>query len=143
MRKYNIDANLVRATEHLYDDALSQLQINGCTGDWFRTTSGVRQGFLLSPSLFNIYLERIMPDALEELDGKTSIGGRTIINLRFTDDIASVEEEQELEALVQNLDKTCTRYKMEINDIQRKIMVKGQTPGTGTTFKYLRAFVSD
>ena len=87
-------------------------------------------------------------DTLEELDGKASIGGRTIANLRFTDGIASVEEEQELETLVENLDKTCTRYKMEINAdknnaTQRKIKVKRQKLGTGTTFKYLRAFVSD
>ena len=54
-------------------------------------------------------------DTLGELDGKASIGERTIANLRFTDGIASVEEQQELEALVENLDKTCTRYKMEIN----------------------------
>ena len=40
---------------------------------------------------------------------KVSIGDRNIINLRF----ALVEEEQELEALVESLDKTCTRYKME------------------------------
>ena len=77
-------------------------------------------------------------DTLEELDGKASIGGRTSANLRFTDDIASVEEEHELEALVENLDKTCTRYKLEINadknnDTQRKIKVKGQKLGTGTT----------
>ena len=87
-------------------------------------------------------------DTLEELDGKASRGGRTITNLRFIDDIASVEEEQELEALVENLDKTCTRYKMEINadknnDTQRNIKVKGQKLGTGTTSKYLKAFVSD
>ena len=29
------------------------------------------------------------------------------------------------------------------NDTQRKIKVKGQKLGTGTIFKYLRAFVSD
>ena len=125
-RKNNVNANLVRATEHLYDDALSAVQINGSTGEWFRTTGGVRQGFLLSPSLFNIYLERIMPGALEELVGKASIGGRTITNLRFTDGIASLEEEQELEALVENLDKTCTRYKMEIN-ADKKMTSKGRT----------------
>ena len=126
MRKKNITANLVRATEHLYDDALSALQIYGRTGEWFRTTDGVRQGFLLSPSLFNIFLERIMPDALEELDGKASIDGRTITSLWFTDDIASVEEEQELEALVENLDKTCTRYKMEIN-VDKKMTSRGRS----------------
>ena len=57
-----------------------------------------------------------MPDALEEHDGKVSIGGRNITNLRFADDIhALAEEEQELEALVESLDKTCSRYKMEIS----------------------------
>ena len=60
-----------------------------------------RQGCLLSPTLFNIFLERIMSDALEEHDGKVRIGGRIITNLRFADDIdALAEEEQELEALV-------------------------------------------
>ena len=53
-----------------------------------------------------------MPDALEERDGKVSIGGRNITNLRFADDIdALAEEEQELEALEERLDKTCTRIR--------------------------------
>ena len=110
MRKYNISANLVRIIEQLYDKATSAVQMNGSIGEWFRTTVGVRQGCLLSPILFNIFLERIMSDALEERVGKVCIGGRNITNLRFADDIyALAEEEQELEALVESLDKTCTR----------------------------------
>ena len=147
MRKYNISSNLVRTIEQLYDKATSAVQMNGSIGEWFRTTVGVRQGCLLSPTLFNIFLERIMSDALEEHDGKFSIGGRNITNL--------AEEEQELEALVESLDKTCTRYKMEIsaektklmtnsaNGIQREIKVKGQKLGTVNSFKYLGAVVSN
>ena len=57
--------------------------------------------------------------------------------------------------LVEGLDKTCTRYKMEIsaektklmtnsdNGIQREIKVKGQKLGTVTSSKYLGAVVSD
>ena len=155
MRKYSISANLVRTIEQLYDKATSAVQINCSTGEWFRTTVGVRQGCLLSPILFNIFLERIMSDALEESDGEFSIGGRNITNLRFADDIdALAKEERELEALVESLDKTCTRYKMEIsgektklmtnnaNGIQREIKVKGQKLGTVTSFKYLGAVVS-
>ena len=102
MRKYNISANLVCTIEQLYDKATSAVQMNGSTGEWFRTTVGVRQGCLFfSPTLFNIFLERMMSDALEEHDGKVSIGDRNITNLRFADDIdALAEEEQELEALV-------------------------------------------
>ena len=97
-----------------------------------------------------------MSDALEEHDGKVSNGGRNITNLRFDDDIGALaEEEQELEALVESLDKTRTRYKMEIsaektrlmtncaNSIQREIKVKGQKLGPLTSFRYLGAVVSD
>ena len=155
MRKYNISANLVGTIEQLYDKATSAVQMNGSI-EWFRTTVEVRQGCLLSPTLFNIFLKRIMSDALGEHDGKVSIGGRNITNLRFADDIDTLaEEEQELEALVESLDKTCTRYKMEIsaektklmtnsaNGIQREIKVKGQKLGTVTNFKCLGAVVSD
>ena len=48
-----------------------------------------------------------MSDALEEHDGKVSIGGRCITNMQFVDDIdALAGEEQELESLVESLDKT-------------------------------------
>ena len=156
MQKYNISANLVRTTEQLYDKATSAVQMNGSIGEWFRTTVGVRQGWLLSPTLFNIFLERIMSVALEEHDGKVKIGGRNITNLRFADDIEVLaEEEQELEALVESVDKTSTRYKMEIgaertklmtnsaNGIQSEIKVKEQKLGTVTSFKYLEAVVSN
>ena len=44
MRKYNINADLVRVIEHLYDNAIGAVQINGCTGETFITPVGVRQG---------------------------------------------------------------------------------------------------
>ena len=80
MRKYNTIANLVRTIEQLYDKATSAVQMNGSIGEWFRTTVRVRQGCLLSPTLFNSFLEWIMSDALEEHDGTVSIGGRRITN---------------------------------------------------------------
>ena len=102
---------------------ISAVQMNGSIGEWVRTTVGVRQGCPLSPTLFNVFLKRIMSDALEEHDGEVSIGGRNITNLRFADDInALVEEEQELEALVESLDKTFTGYEMEISAEKTKLM---------------------
>ena len=111
--------------------------MNDSIGEWYRTTVGVRQGRLLSPTLFNIFLERIVSDALEEHEGKVNIGGRNITNLRFANDTdALAEEEQEQEAPVESIDKTCTRDKMEIsaektklatnsaNGIQREIKLK-------------------
>ena len=78
MKKYNIGTNLIQVIENLYNKATSAILFNSGIGDWFRTTVGVRQGCLLSPTLFNKFLERIMTDALEDHEGTVSIGGRTI-----------------------------------------------------------------
>ena len=87
MKKYNISTNLVRVIKNLYDKATSAVLCNNSIGDWFRTTTGVRQGYLLSPTLFKLFVERVMTDALENYKGIVSIRGRTITNLRFADDI--------------------------------------------------------
>ena len=57
MKKCNISANLIRVmVKHLYDKATSAVLFNRSIGDCFRTTVEVRQGCLLSPTLFNKFL---------------------------------------------------------------------------------------
>ena len=73
MRLYNINANLIQVIENLCNKAKSAVYLNGGIGDWLRTTVRVRQGCLLSPTLFNIFLERIVTDALDYRQGTVSI----------------------------------------------------------------------
>ena len=55
--------------------------------DWFQTGKGVRQGFLLSPCLFNLYAEYIMWNAgQDEAQAGIKIAGRNIHNLRYMND---------------------------------------------------------
>ena len=104
-KEYNTSKNLIRVIENFYDKATSAVLLNSSIGDWFRTTVGVRHECLLSPTLFNIFLERIMTDALDDHEGTVSNGGRTITNLRFADDIDGLAgEEVELAKLVERLD---------------------------------------
>ena len=57
---------------------------------------------LFLSTLFNIFLVRIISDALEEHNGKVSIGDKTMTNLRLADYIDILAEEwRGLEALVQ------------------------------------------
>ena len=63
-----------------------------------------------------------MTDALEDHGGTVSIGGRTLTNLRFADDIDILAgDEQELVNLVSRLDKTSASYGMEINAEKKKL----------------------
>ena len=98
MKKYNISANLFRVIKNLYGKATSEVLFNSAMVDWFQTTVGVRQECLLSPTLFNIFLESIMTDASEDHEGT---GGRTITSFHCADDIDGLAgEEEELATLI-------------------------------------------
>ena len=78
---------------------------------------------LLFPILFNIFLERTMAGALEGHEGTVSIGGRTITNLRFADDIDGLAgQEQELVKLVNHLEEASTAYGMQISAEMTQMM---------------------
>ena len=119
MRLHDINDNLIRTTEYLYNRATSAVYHDNNVGEWFQTTIGVRQGRLLSPILFNIFLERIMADALEDHEGTVSIGGRTITNLRFMDDIDGLAGQvQKLVKLVNHIERPPQH--MECRSAQRR-----------------------
>ena len=156
MRLYNINANMIRTIECLYNKATSAVYHDSNIGEWFRTTTGMRQGCLLSPTLFSIFLERIMADALEDHEGTVSIGGRTITNLRFADAIDELAgQKQELVKFVNHLEEASTAYDMQTNAEKTELMTNN-TNGISTditidnkkletvrSFKYLGAIVSD
>ena len=75
-------------------------------------------------TLFNIFLEKTICEALDGHEGSVSIGGRLITNFRFADDIVvnAEEEEEEAGVLIDRLDTTTTRYKMAIGLDRTKVM---------------------
>ena len=101
----------------------------------YETGSEQQQGWLLSPTLFNIFLERITTDALQDHEGTVSIEGRAITNLRFAADIDGLaEEEEELIKLVERFDKASTAHSMEISAEKTKLMTNN-TGGIDTEIK--------
>ena len=67
---------------------------------WFQIGKGVRQDYILSPCLFNLYAEYIMRNTgLEEAQAGIKIARRNISNLRYADDTTLMaESEEELKA---------------------------------------------
>ena len=61
---------------HLYVSQEATVRTGHGTTDWFQIGKGVRQGCLLSPSLFNLYAECIMRNAgLDEAQAEIKIAG--------------------------------------------------------------------
>ena len=69
-----------------------------------------------------------MVDALSKHPGTISIGGRTITNLRFADDIDGLAGSEELARLVTSLQQTASRYDMEISAEKTKLMTNSANP---------------
>ena len=72
------------------------------TIDWFQIGKGVRQGWILSPCLFNLHAEYIIRNAgLEEAQAGIKISGRNVNNLRYAGDTTLMAEtEEELKGLL-------------------------------------------
>ena len=70
--------------------------------DWFQIGKGVHQGCILSPCLFNVYVEYIMQNArLDEAQAGIKVAGRNTNKLRYADDTTHMaESEKELKSLL-------------------------------------------
>lgn len=152
LRRFGIEEGLVSTIQALYSSASSAVLLNCEIGEYFRTTVGVRQGCLLSPALFNLFLENIMREALHDFQSTISMGGRVVSNLRFADDIDLMGgSNQELQDLTSRLVERAGAYGMEVSSEKSKVMVNsanntnaqismnGQQLEEVAAFKYLGA----
>ena len=110
--------------------------------DWFQIGKGVLQDCILSPCLFNLYVENIMRNAgLEETQAGINIAGRNINNLRYADDttlmaeslLMKVKVESEKVGLKLNIQKTKIMASSPITSWE----IDGETVETESDFIFL------
>ena len=93
--------------------------------DLFQIGRGVRQGYILSPCLFNLYAEYIMQNArLDEAQtGIKIIARRNINNLRYADDTTLMaESKEELKSLLIKVKEESEKAGLKLNIQKSKIM---------------------
>ena len=82
-----IPDHLTCLLRNLYAGQQATVRNGQGTTDLFKIGKEVRQGCILSPSLFNLYAEYTMQNAeLDEAQAGIKIAGRNINNLRSVDD---------------------------------------------------------
>ena len=168
LKSYKVPRQLIDIIQEMYTNTWCQVRTAEGTSEEFQVQSGVRQGCVLSPLLFNCFMDRVLRDTLETTPGGWSIEYTTtdglfltyrdkttttsdVQNVQYADDLTLVAESgEELQFMVDTLDKACTRWGMSINgaktktmrigvddDDQPAITLKGNTLEIVETFSYL------
>ena len=79
--------HLICLLRNLYAGQEATVRTGHGTTDWLQIGKGVSQGCILSPSLFNLYVEYIIRNSgLEEAQAGIKITRRNVDNLRYADD---------------------------------------------------------
>ena len=124
-----IPDHLICLLRNLYAGQEAAVRTLHGTTDWFQIGKGIRQGYILSACLFNLYVECIMKNAgLDEAQAVIKISGRNINNLRYADDTTLMaESEEELESLLIKVKEESEKVGLKLN-ILKTIMVSGPIP---------------
>ena len=118
--------HLICLLRNLYAGQEATVRTGHGTTDWFQIGKGVRQGYILSPCLFNLYAEYIMRNTgLGEAQTGIKIAGRNINNLRFADDTTLMAESEELKSLLMKVKVESQKVGLKLNIQKTKIMASG------------------
>ena len=95
--------------------------------DWFQIGKGVRQGYILSPCLFNLYAEHIMRNAgLGEAQAGIKMARKNINNFRYADDpTVMADSEEELKRLLMKVKEESEKVGLKLNIQETKIIASG------------------
>ena len=121
-----VPTHFVKLISNLYDNQQACVRTEKGDSDWFNIGQGVRQGCILSPTLFNLYAEYIMRRVLENWNGGLSIGGYKLSNLRYADDTTLVATSAlELKELLLLVKAKSEALGLRLNVSKTKIMIVG------------------
>ena len=128
LSQYGINGPFLSSIQSLYDDYQCCVEVNRYCTPWFEVNNGVKQGCLLSPSLFNLYINDLL-EKLCRLGFGVQIGGdsgsvdRKVPALAYADDIVLIAPTPEvLQSMLTILDEWCLNNGIDVNISKTKIM---------------------
>ena len=127
LKEMGIPDHLTCFLKNLYAGQEAIVRTGHRKTDWFQIRKGIRQGYLLSSCLFNLYAECIMRNAgLDEAQAGIKIARRNINNLRYADDTTLMaESEEELKSLLMTVKEESEKVGLKLNIQKTKIMASG------------------
>ena len=122
---YGIRGKLFELIKHLYFKSTCAIKLNNYRTPFFSYSRGVRQGCILSPLLFNLFLNEL---PLSINDRKTDPiilpNGDKLNTLFYADDLVFISRSKiGLQNCLKHLETFCSTWLLEVNLKKTKIMI--------------------
>ena len=132
LRFYGTDGRLLLGVKSLYVGSKACVRVGNEVSEWFPVRVGLRQGCVMSPWLFNLYIyidgvvrevnARVLGRGLKLVDGNDNEW--ELNQLLFADDTVVVaDSERKLCQLVTEFGRVCERRKLRVNVGKSKVMM--------------------
>ena len=85
LRVYGVGGNLFKSVQSFYVDSRACVRVGNYVSEWFPVNVGLRQSCVMSPWLFNVYMDGVVREVNVRVLGKglellSADGGRFDIN---------------------------------------------------------------
>ena len=139
LRGYGVNGKLLRAVQCMYEGSEACVRVCREESEWFEVNVGLRQGCVMSPWLFNVYMDGVMKELRANVGEvgavflETNEGREWIVEwLMFADDTVLVcDSREKLMRLVSEFESVCRRRKLKVNVDKSKVMKIGRNDGIG------------
>ena len=127
LQEVGIPDHLTCLLRNLYAGQEATVRTGHGPTDWFQIGKGVHHGCILSPCLFNLFVEYLMRNAgLDEAQAGIKIARRNINNLRYAyDTTLMAESEEELKGLLMKVKEESEKVGLKLNIQKTRIMASG------------------
>ena len=163
LRLYGVGGKLLNAVKSLYALSKACVRVGSEVSEWFLVKVGLRQGCVMSPWLFNLYIDGVVREVYTKVLGRglelIEDGERMweLSQLLYADDAVFVaDSEKKLQRLVTEFGRVCERRKLKVNidkskvmccmregeDARMNVILNGQVLEEVSHFKYLGSIIA-
>ena len=122
VEQFGISGDFFKTLQALYADVKCSVRVTNTLTDGFNVSMGLKQGCILSPQLFNAFLNGLTL-CINELHCGVEYGDNSISMLLYADDIILiVSDEHKLQRMLDVLDEYCKTWRLTINPNISKIV---------------------
>ena len=118
-----IKGNFLKCLIAMYANVSCCLRINGKLSGWFPVDIGLKQGCILSPLLFSLYINDLVKE-IKDLDIGVPISGTEKISiLLYADDVVLIAENAEnLQTILHTFFRWCAKWKLDVGESKSQIV---------------------